>query len=249
MTELETIERAKMYVDKMARGIDPLSDRPAAETDMINQVRISRCLFFVSDVLRRVIENGGVGAKRYSKPRIKRADRKPFSLSAEQIASFEYSEEGIGAGELAGRINSLIDKEEMKPLQPTAITDWLVEMGFLERCYNGFGHEYKRPTQKGAAFGIKPESRVTPDRTYEIVAYGPEAQHFVLDNIEAVVSSENVRRGRQGDPWSREEEDYLADLIHKGMPLGEISLALKRDSSAVRSRAKKLGLIMSEHGQ
>lgn len=34
MTELETIERAKMYLDKMANGIDPLSDKPVPETDI-----------------------------------------------------------------------------------------------------------------------------------------------------------------------------------------------------------------------
>ena len=33
---------------------------PDNEDDVINNVRISRCLFYVSDVLRQVIENGGV---------------------------------------------------------------------------------------------------------------------------------------------------------------------------------------------
>ena len=59
MTELEIMQRAKMYVDKLANGINPLTDQPAPEGDTVNQVRISRCLFYVSDVLRRVIENGG----------------------------------------------------------------------------------------------------------------------------------------------------------------------------------------------
>lgn len=60
MTELETMQRAKMYIDKLAKGINPLDDSIVPEDGIINNVRLSRCLFYVSDVLRQVIENGGV---------------------------------------------------------------------------------------------------------------------------------------------------------------------------------------------
>ena len=59
MTELEKMQRAKMYIDKMANGINPIDDTAAPENDVINNVRISRCFFYVSDILRQVIENGG----------------------------------------------------------------------------------------------------------------------------------------------------------------------------------------------
>ena len=59
MTELEKIKRAKMYLDKLANGINPLDDTVVPDEDIVNQVRLSRCFFFVSDVLRQVIENGG----------------------------------------------------------------------------------------------------------------------------------------------------------------------------------------------
>ena len=71
MTELEKIERAKMYMDKLANGINPIDDTVVPDDDLINNVRLSRCFFFVSDVLRQVIENGGThgraerGAKRF----------------------------------------------------------------------------------------------------------------------------------------------------------------------------------------
>ena len=41
MTELETLQRAKMYLDKLANGIDPLTDVPVPDNDCINQIRIS----------------------------------------------------------------------------------------------------------------------------------------------------------------------------------------------------------------
>ena len=40
MTELEKMQRAKMYIDKLANGINPIDDRPAADSDIINNVVI-----------------------------------------------------------------------------------------------------------------------------------------------------------------------------------------------------------------
>lgn len=59
MTEIEKIERAKVYMEKLANGINPIDNTMAPDKDIINNVRLSRCFFFVSDVLRQVIENGG----------------------------------------------------------------------------------------------------------------------------------------------------------------------------------------------
>ena len=72
MTELETLQRAKMYLDKMANGIDPISDLPVPDSDCINQVKISRCLFYVSDILCKLIENGGVIEKTTKSKKIKK---------------------------------------------------------------------------------------------------------------------------------------------------------------------------------
>ena len=43
MTELEKMQRAKMCVDKLADGADPLTDAEIADDRTINDVRISRC--------------------------------------------------------------------------------------------------------------------------------------------------------------------------------------------------------------
>ena len=52
MTELEKVAYAKTFIDKLANGINPIDDQPVAENDVINNVRLSRCFFYVSDVLR-----------------------------------------------------------------------------------------------------------------------------------------------------------------------------------------------------
>lgn len=60
MTDLEVMQHAKIYMEKLANGIDPVTDREAAEDDVIQNVRLSRCFFYVADVLRRLIEIGGM---------------------------------------------------------------------------------------------------------------------------------------------------------------------------------------------
>ena len=38
MTELEKIQRAKMYIDKMANGINPITDEQTVDDDTLNNV-------------------------------------------------------------------------------------------------------------------------------------------------------------------------------------------------------------------
>lgn len=64
MTELEKIAYAKTYIEKLANGINPLTDQPVSDYDSINNVRISRCLFYVSDLLRQIVENGGISQRK-----------------------------------------------------------------------------------------------------------------------------------------------------------------------------------------
>ena len=109
MTELEKIEYAKSFIDKLANGINPIDNRPAPDNDIINNVRISRCFFYVSDILRQVIENGGV------KPR-NNIDRKPFYITSEQLRKY-YCKGNISLTEFCARLNSMIDTEQMTGLK------------------------------------------------------------------------------------------------------------------------------------
>lgn len=237
MTELETIERAKMYLDKMANGIDPLTDKPIPDDDTLNNVRISRCLFFVSDVLRRVLENGGVG------PRIPKPLKTPFELTAEQVSRFEYSAQPLRITEFVKRINSLIDSNGMQTLNTTVVTNWLTEIGLLERTVGPDGHEKKLPSQRGREYGIRAELRDMGSYAYEAVYYDQNAQRFIMDNLDSALSAEAARLEMQGKPWSVPEEDMLAEMIRNGASMNDIALKLKRKASAVMTHARKLGLI------
>ena len=65
MTELERIAYAKSFIDKLANGINPLEDTPIPEDDIVNNVRLSRCFFYVSDLLRQVYDDRSVLALKF----------------------------------------------------------------------------------------------------------------------------------------------------------------------------------------
>ena len=238
MTELGMIERAKMYIDKLANGIDPISDTEAPEGDIINNVRLSRCFFFVSDVLRRVLENGGVGKQQRSE----KSAKKPFSLSYEQREAYPYSDTPISISEIARRISSLAADEDMAQMKYGSITGWLVQINMMKSDLSPTGRQTKLPTSAGQDLGILTEARTGLNGDYIAVLYNRNAQQFILDNLDAILEFEQEMKKLGGQPWTQTQDDCLTDLVQKGVPLSEIAAALKRSTSAVQSRIKKLNL-------
>ena len=236
MTELEKIERAKMYMDKLANGINPIDDTMAPDDDLINNVRLSRCFFFVSDVLRQVIENGGTRPAVNQKPK-----KLPLEIPIEKRSQFVYSEVPIPASEIAKRINALADNDAMQKLTYSGILTWLTEIGMMEWVITSDGKHTKRPTEIGKETGISVEERTGSKGTYQVVVYNRAAQHFIVDNLDAILAAENMHKQMQGAPWTKEQDDCLIDLYKKSVPVSEIAIALKRSTSAVRGRLKKLG--------
>ena len=46
MTETDKIAQARVYMEKLANGINPLTNQVVPDADLMNNVRISRCFFF-----------------------------------------------------------------------------------------------------------------------------------------------------------------------------------------------------------
>ena len=175
MTELDILRHAKMYMDKLANGIDPIMDQAAPEEDIINNVRLSRCFFYVSGVLEKVIENGGVVGKR---PR----PTQPFALTYDQIRRYEFPDVSIPITALAQGINALSENEDMKKLKYTSISQFLEQSGMLEVVEQANGRKAKRPTDAGRSIGIYTEERTGQNGPYTAVLYNRGAQQFILDN-------------------------------------------------------------------
>jgi len=175
MTELEIMKRAKMYMDKLAQGIDPITDREMEDDAVLNNVRLTRCFFYVSGILDQVIANDGfVGAK---------PKKNPFFITADQLAKVQLSEEPIRVTQLAERITEATNDPQMRRFRTTVITDWLVEKGFLIKQTNPEGKTIRIPTHNGIALGLSLQTRQGQYGEYLAVYYNIQAQRFVLDNL------------------------------------------------------------------
>ena len=186
MTELETLLRAKTYIDKLANGINPLTDAPVSDDDCINQVRISRCLFYVSNVLRRVLE-----AENSTKP-AKKPKKGDFTISKDELAQYDLEDTPIPVSEIAKRINSLIDSESVKQLKYASITAFLMERGYLITHETRDGKTVKVPTESGKTIGITREERNGQNGPYTVTLYNLAAQKFILDNIDSIIEINNA---------------------------------------------------------
>ena len=199
MTELEKIAYAKSFIDKLANGINPLDDTPIPDDDIANNVRLSRCFFYVSDILRQVYENGGV-----TKP--KRTPKIPFAVTLEQLEKFEYSAEPIAVSEIAKRIYAMADNENMEKVSYRQINQWLLNIGMLYLHDFGGKKPVKRPTEAGNQIGITVETRMGRYGEYQVVLYNEEAQRFILDNLEAVVATE-AKKGKSYEVATNDSEE------------------------------------------
>lgn len=189
MTELEKMKRAKMYIDKLAQGINPINDESADENDIINNVRISRCLFYVSDILRQVIDNDGQIAYKSKTPGSKKL---PFCVSEEALSGFEFSSLPMPISTIASRLSDLVDENVYKKMDYKKIRDWLVSLDMLAEGTMPNGKTSFIPTESGIAAGISMEVRTGRNGNYSVVVYNLEAQQFIIDNIEAILAGQEL---------------------------------------------------------
>ena len=244
MTELETIQRAKMYLDRLAQGVDPLTGAKTAPTDIVNNPRISKCLTFTSDVLRRVIEYGGV-----PKPKVPDSEKQPFAITTEQLERYEYPQWAITVTELTARINALIDTDKFVSLKYTTITDFLVDSGYLEYYITVEGKNAKRPTSAGNAIGITVEERPSQYGTRSVVIYNRNAQHYVLEHIAEMIGLKEQSQQKRSEerallnrPWSAKEVLRLDELFRQGAQVSDIAKELNRSTTSVNAMLAKLNV-------
>ena len=189
MTEVEKIAYAKMFIDKLANGINPLDDTPIPEGDIANNVRLSRCFFYVSGILQKEIER-----ERRKLPKEKKPAPPPFSITQEQLQNFEYASFPISASAIARKINWLvredIEARRMERFSYRKINYWLRDIGMIEwrEWHNGKSRRF--PTPEGEAAGLILQVWENYGRSTPVIYFSTEAQHFIIDNFEAVMAAE-----------------------------------------------------------
>ena len=181
MTELEKIAYAKAFIDKLANGINPLDGMPIPDGDIANNVRLSRCFFYVSDILGQVYENGGIG----------KVDKTiPFSITPEQLTNFEPSPYPISGSEIAKKLAALVKNPLMKSFSVPKLNQWLIQKGFLHETIDHQGKPRKMPTEQGKTMGIFAETKAGREGEYTAVLFDSKAQRFIVNHIYEILNTQ-----------------------------------------------------------
>lgn len=185
--EIEKITKAKMYIEKLANGENPINNQKVADNDVVNNIEVTRCLFYVANILGDIVRNKG-------KFQLDMPDKVPFIVSQEQLDKFEFSETPITISEICKRLNSLVDSNYIMQLKLNCITEWLVSIEILYNDISSSGKKRKLPTENGINMGIIMEQRVSQYGPYEAVLYNLNAQHFIIDNLDAIIKYKNISK-------------------------------------------------------
>ena len=178
MTELETMQRAKMYLDKLAQGINPITDEEVPEDSVLNNVRLARCFFYVSGVLDQLIANGG---------KVNKSAKGDFYITEEELRRVKPTQEPILISQFLELVMNAIGDTERKRLSHTTITNWLILKGFLQKQEGPDGKSKRLPTPAGEQLGLTVRTREGQYGTYQAVYYSQDAQQFLLDHLQDIL--------------------------------------------------------------
>ena len=187
MTDFKRIEHAKNFIDKMAHGINPLDDTPIPDGDIVHNIHVSRCLLYVSEILKKEMGREKIKTS-------KNQDLPPFSVTAEQLQWFEYSHLPISVSVMGAKINALVKDEvaegRMQKFSYRKINYWLRDIGMIEWREWGKVKKKRFPTEAGEEMGLVLKIWENYGRRSPVIYLSEQAQHFIIDNIEAVIAAE-----------------------------------------------------------
>ena len=206
--QLEMTKRAKMYIEKLLKGMNPVDDSNITSDSVINNEKVQNCFSFILSILEmheKVLE--GLPVKNE-----KRRGRRYFDLSIDERNDILVSDVSLTVSEFVKNINVLIDNTQMKSLKATSVTGWLLRKGFMEEYIGNGGKKYRTPTAMGNEIGLTVEYRVSKysKETYQTVLYNKDAQQFIVDNIGEIIE---INREK-----TRKQKEMIKEAVIPEMP-------------------------------
>ena len=189
--DLKRLEVAIQYIRRMSDGKNPVTNRPAPENEVLNNMNVHRCLKFIDEVLTDVHKSGGtVGMVSQRAPKQSVSEIFPY----EALAQYKYLQDQQISYFLK-QLEEYLPEGQKIPVPATTITLWMRENGYLEKKVLGdTGKENSVPTGKGENLGLYMEKAGTYPNEYYRVFYNENAQRFIIDNFRRILTeSEEIR--------------------------------------------------------
>lgn len=179
-SEIEKIENSIVVLEKIAKGVDPLTGEIIGENSFLNDPQMIRCFYFIADMLRNVSK--GV----YSNH--KATD---FVITGEQKKRVEFPQGKIGVNEFSRRVNECLDLYYSKKLTGVELNRRLKKMGILSEEKADDGKTRTVINDSSVFYGFEMEKREYNGRTYDAVVINDKGKKYLLDNLEGIMA-ENV---------------------------------------------------------
>jgi len=158
----EKMIKANEILNKMANGINPVNGKPIDADCFLQDPRIIRCLFFVQQVLDKVINN-----------EINTSGKKAanFIITAEEKDRIKFPEEKIGVNKLASCINKVIDLDRSRKVTGVEINRQLKKMGILDEELLENGKKRTVIKDDSYKYGMEIEKRNYNGEEYDMVCF------------------------------------------------------------------------------
>lgn len=168
----------------LINGTDPQSQIEFGKDSVLNSAYNTELLNKVSFILEYILKIG-------MEPSVVDKRKKfNFYLTDSQKQQIRVSEEPISISKFVYIINELIDISSMKKLPATAVTKWLTKNGYLKSIINDDYFSFKDLTEKSFEIGLSSQERINKyGNKYSVILYPPNAQKFIIDNLNEIISS------------------------------------------------------------
>lgn len=180
MNEINKMKRAKLYMDKLSKGIDPNTGMRVHEEDIVCDSRVIACFEYISRVLEWEIES--FENKAPAKRSVKRGR---VYITDDQFSELQLNYGECKVSDIANEINRVIADNDTKKIQASWINDWLESIGLI--CKNADGQRVA--TSDGENMGISTHLKTSSrGNEYYLNLYSIQVQFFIYDNLKTIIS-------------------------------------------------------------
>jgi hypothetical protein len=179
--EVEYLNQTKNVLERLARGINPLTGKVVEKESFLKQVEIGKCLTTAREVVDRLIQNGGrFGSDKQTK----------FTITAAQKKTIKLTDGKIGVNEFSRCVNLCLDPDDSKKLTGVELNRRLRKLGILSEAKLADGKSHTTVNARSPEFGFESEHRAYKGEEYEMVVMNEIGKKYLLDNLETIMATE-----------------------------------------------------------
>ena len=173
------------YMERLLEGHHPVNNIKIENDTILTDENVQRCFEFITNILRKVSDVSDVPEIQEKSTR--KSKTVTFKENAQDIIEHMIVPKEVSVSELEAIIKSYnkdLFEEDVKTIQTTRISNWLVEEGYLVRVDDVGGRYHREATEEGKIIGIT-NNVVSREgfTSYYQYRFTPKAQRFIFENL------------------------------------------------------------------